>query len=211
MQGELVHQRIEIMLTMQDAMNLRVHEDWRNQGFPWYRAIWVECAELLDHHGWKWWKKHSPDIEQVKLELVDIWHFGMSHLLLDATDPGVLADRLATALQRPVTGPGFQDDLESFALETLRHKSFDIDKFATLLADVNLGFDELYQRYIGKNVLNFFRQDHGYQDGSYQKNWAGREDNEHLVELVAGLDMTDPGFKDHLYDSLAKRYLDLFG
>lgn len=206
-----MQQRLEIMLTMQDAMNIRVHEQWRSQGFQWYRAIWVECAELLDHHGWKWWKKQRPDIEQVKLELVDIWHFGMSHLLLDATDHAVLADRLATALLRPATGQGFHDDLESFALETLQHKAFDIDKFAILLADADLGFDELYQRYIGKNVLNFFRQDHGYQDGSYQKNWAGREDNEHLVELVAELDVTDPCFKDHLYDSLSKRYQDLVG
>ncbi len=201
-----MQQRIEIMLTMQDAMNLRVHEQWRSQGFQWYRAIWVECAELLDHHGWKWWKKQSPDIEQVKLELVDIWHFGMSHLLLETTDHAGLADRLATVLLGPATGQDFHDDLESFALATLQHKAFDIDKFAVLLADADLGFDELYQRYIGKNVLNFFRQDHGYQDGSYQKNWAGREDNEHLVELVAELDVTDPSFKDHLYEALGQRY-----
>ena len=204
-----MQQRLEIMLTMQDAMNVRVHEQWRSQSFEWYRAIWVECAELLDHHGWKWWKKQSPDIEQIKLELVDIWHFGMSQLLLDETDHSVLADHLARAILKPATGQGFHYDLENFALVTLQHKAFDIDKFAMLLADADLGFDELYQRYIGKNVLNFFRQDHGYQDGTYQKNWGGREDNEHLVELVAELDVTDPSFKDHLYEALRQRYLKL--
>ncbi len=199
-------QRLEIMLAMQDAMNARVHEQWRSQGFEWYRAIWVECAELLDHHGWKWWKKQSPDIEQVKLELVDIWHFGMSQLLLDHAEYKVLAGRLATALQKTTAGQSFHEDLENFALATLQYKVFDIDKFAVLLADADLSFDELYQRYIGKNVLNFFRQDHGYQDGTYQKNWSGREDNEHLVELVAELDATDPSFKDHLYEALIQRY-----
>ena len=201
-----MQQRLEIMLEMQDAMNIRVHPEWRTQGFHWYRAIWVECAELLDHYGWKWWKKQDPDIEQVKLELIDIWHFGMSHILLNETNHVQLAEQFASAFRAPTQGIDFRDDLEEFALDTLQQKGFDAAKFASLLAGADLTFDELYQRYIGKNVLNFFRQDHGYQDGSYQKNWGGREDNEHLVELVAELDTDDSDFKDRLYDSLGQRY-----
>ena len=34
-----------------------------------------ECSELLDHYGWKWWKHQATDLDQVKLEIVDIWHF----------------------------------------------------------------------------------------------------------------------------------------
>jgi hypothetical protein len=49
-------------------------------------------------------------------------------------------------------------------------------------------FEELYRRYVGKNVLIFFRQDNGYKDGIYRKTWEGREDNEHLVELMTSLD-----------------------
>lgn len=40
--------QINQMLTMQDAMNSRVSETWRTNGYEWYRAIWVECAEMLD-------------------------------------------------------------------------------------------------------------------------------------------------------------------
>ena len=64
------------MLQMQHRMNSRVHEDWINQHFEWYRATWIECGELMDHVGYKWWKKQTPDMEQVRLEVVDIWHFG---------------------------------------------------------------------------------------------------------------------------------------
>ncbi|MFT5420448.1 MAG: hypothetical protein ACI9D5_001192, partial [Candidatus Endobugula sp.] len=60
----------QVMLDLQEAMNSRVHADWREQEFEWYRAIWIECAELMDHYGWKWWKQQIPDSEQVKLELV---------------------------------------------------------------------------------------------------------------------------------------------
>ena len=72
-----------------------------------------------------------------------------------------------------------------------------------------LDFDSLYSAYVGKNVLNFFRQDNGYKDGSYVKNWAGKEDNEHLVELVAPLDKNAADFSDQVYRALSSRYREL--
>ena len=67
----------------------------------------------------------------------------------------------------------------------------------------------MYSAYVGKNVLNFFRQDNGYKAGSYVKNWAGREDNEHLVELVAPLDKSAEDFADQVYRALETRYREL--
>ena len=202
--------RLNSMLDLQDAMNRKVNPDWREQGFPWYRAIWVECAELLDHYGWKWWKHQQPDMEQVKLELIDIWHFGLSQLLLGDKDPEAVADKLVEVFSSVSESGGgaldFRDQLETFTLSTLGTRDFNPAEFALLLQTVDLSFDELYTRYIGKNVLNFFRQDHGYQEGTYRKIWAGREDNEHLVELSGELDSSDPGFKDALYAGLATRY-----
>ena len=69
-----------------------------------------------------------------------------------------------------------------------------------------LNFDSLYTAYVGKNVLNFFRQDNGYQDGSYVKNWSGREDNEHLVEVIAELDHSAEDFSKQVYGALENRY-----
>lgn len=201
-----MRQQIETMLNMQEAMNSLVHSDWREQNFSWYRAIWVECAELLDHYGWKWWKKQSPDIEQVKLELVDIWHFGMSQLLLDYPQRNKLIEMLATEFSASHDGAGFYQDLESFTLHTLEHHDFNVKKFVILLVAADLRFDELFERYVSKNVLNSFRQENGYNNGSYRKSWQGREDNEHLVELVAELDTNSAKFEDELYAALAKRY-----
>ena len=75
-----------------------------------------------------------------------------------------------------------------------------------LMVDCEMEWTELYCQYVGKNVLNFFRQDHGYKEGSYQKIWRGREDNEYLVEIMAGLDPVEPGFKDSVYAELTKYY-----
>lgn len=55
---------LQTMAAMQDAHNRQVHAAWREQGYPYYRAVWVECAELLDHFGWKWWKHQQPDADQ---------------------------------------------------------------------------------------------------------------------------------------------------
>jgi hypothetical protein len=70
----------------------------------------------------------------------------------------------------------------------------------------DLSSAELYRHCVGKNVLNFFRQDHGYQEGTYIKQWQDREDNEHLSEILASLDADDPQFPDAVYDALVQRY-----
>jgi dimeric dUTPase (all-alpha-NTP-PPase superfamily) len=200
-------QQIQIMLDLQDSMNTKVNAQWREQGYEWYRAIWVECAELMDHYGWKWWKKQAPDTEQVALELIDIWHFGLSIML----QSGKSADEIAAQIQQELViateEKDFRLDLEAFAAATLGDRQFHIDLFGKLMAGVDMSFEQLYRGYVGKNVLNFFRQDHGYKDGSYRKHWHdGREDNEHLVEAVLSLDTARLSFKDELYESLKFRY-----
>ena len=199
-------QQLTTMLHMQDAMNSKVHADWRAQEFEWYRAIWVECAELLDHYGWKWWKKQSPDMDQVILELIDIWHFGLSILLSQSDDLNAICDDIEASFSTSVTAEDFRRDIESFAERTLHTQRFDISGFVCLMKGANLSFESLYEQYVGKNVLNFFRQDHGYKDGTYIKVWHGKEDNEHLVEVLNELDSSSVGFKDQVYDALAVRY-----
>lgn len=195
------------MLDMQHRMNTRVHDNWIAQNFEWYRATWIECGELVEHYGYKWWKKQEPDLEQVRLEVIDIWHFGMSALFRDGVSMDAIADGILAELDsREPSGDGVREATEALAQHSLETKSFSAALFWDLMEASELDFDGLYRSYVGKNVLNFFRQDHGYKDGSYIKNWAGREDNEHLVEIVEALDATAEGFADQLYTALEQRY-----
>jgi len=204
-------QQLATMLELQNEMNTKVHARWREQNFEWYRAIWVECAELLDHYGWKWWKKQTPDVDQIALELVDIWHFGLSLLLLKGYSVEDITAIVEDEFSNPKSSGDFASDLEHFTESTLSTKDFDVSGFARLMVGINMDFETLYVGYVGKNVLNFFRQDHGYQDGSYQKQWGGVEDNEHLVEIVAQLDTSAGDFKDELYQRMETRYKELHG
>ena len=205
------------MLQMQHRMNSRVHEDWINQHFEWYRATWIECGELMDHVGYKWWKKQTPDMEQVRLEVVDIWHFGLSALFESDTDIEVLAGEIAddfrvgapTGSEGQSASQRIHAATEALAQHALETKGFSVPLFHTLMQACDLSADALYRHYVGKNVLNFFRQDHGYQDGTYIKEWQGREDNEHLSELLESLDATAAGFPEAVYEGLASRYADV--
>jgi len=194
------------MLDMQDAMNARVNPDWRQAGNAWYRAIWTECAEMLDHYGWKWWKHQQPDLEQVQLELVDIMHFAMSDYLLQDEDNEAVATRIVAELSDPRQEADIRAAIEAMAQTTIANKSMHFSDFSNVLTLIEMDFDRLYRTYVGKNVLNFFRQDHGYRDGSYIKIWDGREDNEHLAELLSQLDSSSPGFRDDVYQGLKARY-----
>lgn len=196
-----------VMLEMQDGMNSRVDGDWFNQERAWYRAIWIECAELMDHYGgWKWWKGSQKDVEQVMLEIVDIWHFGLSMRINADRDHAVAAARIVDQWVAPQVTGGFLADVERLASVALSEKSFLVAIVPALLADIGRGFDDLYRVYVGKNVLNYFRQDHGYREGGYRKVWNGREDNEHLVDILSELDADEPDYRDRVYAALAQRY-----
>ncbi len=194
------------MADLQDAHNRQVHPRWRSQGYAYYRAIWVECAELLEHQGWKWWKQQTADLAQVKLELVDIWHFGLSDLLRNGD---LETEALIQAMDvRPAPATGGETlrlAIEALAQASLALRGFPVTEFATAMAALPLSFDELYLLYLGKNVLNRFRQDHGYRTGQYRKLWDGREDNEHLIDALTDLIPGDES-SGRLYAWLERRY-----
>lgn len=197
---------IETMLRMQHRMNTRVHPQWIEQGFAWHRAIWVECAELVDHYGYKWWKHQDHDLVQVQLEVVDIWHFGMSARFSPELPIEALAAQLASEWPPQPESADVLTAAERLAGVAALQGRFDLPAFVALLGAAGLSFEELFRQYLGKNVLNFFRQDHGYADGTYRKVWAGREDNEHLVELLGGVDVAMDDAEAVLYAALQQRY-----
>ena len=59
---------------------------------------------------------------------------------------------------------------------------------------------------MGKQTLTQFRQNNGYKDGTYQKVWGGREDNEFLTDaLEQGIDIDDiPDYLEKAYNAAIK-------
>ena len=181
-------EQILTMLSMQNQLNVTVHPDWHKQGFKWTRAIMVEGVEALDHYGWKWWKKQEPDLAQVRIELVDIWHLIMSHYIEHYSPHSVPLEQHLEAV--------FKNGPLDYLVESDPRKSFELliayaamgeihmQAFLALAAQCKLPFDDMYRLYIAKNVLNMFRLAHGYKEGTYIKTWHGEEDNVVLDNLL---------------------------
>ena len=68
----------EKMVKLQHQFNKQVAEDYLDKNFNWNSAIIAESGELLDSLGYKWWKKQEPDMENVKVEAIDLLHFVIS-------------------------------------------------------------------------------------------------------------------------------------
>ncbi len=210
------------MLELQASMNAKVDPDWVAARYPYLRAVAIEGAEAIEHHGWKWWKKQDKDLPQLQMELIDIWHFILSEVLLrNENEPEEPLKALLDALQTAEHSSRIEVDGQQFelaeldllrklelliALSVLRR--IDMALFAAIMADCDMDWTELYRQYVGKNVLNMFRQDRGYKQGTYLKEWHGREDNEHLVEVIHRLDADAPDFKDRIYSALSEAYPD---
>ncbi len=216
----LSDQQTTTMLALQAAMNAKVDPNWVSARYPYMRAVVIEAAEAIEHHGWKWWKKQDKDLAQLQMELIDIWHFLLSEILLNeqgsetAAQPKLTAQLSAIDLSGIIEFDGKQYELSSLdllnQLELLialsAARKIELSVFAAIMENCELNWTELYCQYVGKNVLNFFRQDHGYQEGTYQKMWNGREDNEYLVDVMSELDPNDLEYKDKLYGALRAHY-----
>lgn len=189
-------------------MNSKVNANWREAGNEWYRAIWMESSEMLEHYGWKWWKKQTPDLMQVKLEVVDIVHFALSIRLEQDSSLEASTATIADAFSSPVKTDDIQTTIELLARQTLIDHGAHFSTIAGLMQQIDMDFEELYEIYVGKNVLNMFRQDNGYKEGTYLKIWQGREDNEHLADIMKLLDSNSDNFKDEVYSALGDVYRD---
>ncbi|BBO27382.1 dUTPase [Alteromonas sp. I4] len=214
----LTQQQLNTMLSLQNNMNIKVNPEWLTAGYGYLRAAMVESVEAIDHHGWKWWKAQEKDLPQLQMELVDIWHFALSASIIDYKGD-IEATATALASQLAENTPHVQFDGQSYSpaglslLDNLElmtglcaAKRFSVPLFMQIVTQSEMTGEELYRQYVGKNVLNFFRQDNGYKAGTYVKTWDGREDNAHLVEVLDSLDMNAPDYADLVYKGLADRY-----
>ena len=199
-------QKIITMLELQDAMNTKVNADWRAAGNEWYRAIWMEASEMLEHYGWKWWKKQEPEVMQVKLEVVDIVHFALSIRLQQNKSLDETAALIAGEFENSMQAEDIKKSIECLALLTLTDQGAHFTFIAGIMKQLDMPFDELYEIYVGKNVLNMFRQDNGYKEGTYKKIWNGREDNEYLADILKQLNTDSLTFQDDVYAALSRGY-----
>lgn len=215
---------LELQQQLNDATN---GENWEEgitkngKKIDWRRCIYLETAELIESYPWKHWKNidAQPDYENIKIELVDIWHFVMSEALRLYKVEGL--GNIETLDQKIMAMEGYQQleeaqesKLDSYTQIALVEEMIKvlfcsedinqlINSFLNVTAHLGLNLSTLYALYISKNILNKFRQEHGYKDGSYIKVWNGEEDNVVMQTLLENNQNITP---DELYQALTLAY-----
>lgn len=200
----LSSKKFAVMIDLQDRLNSVINPEWKSANYPWHCAIMVEGVEALEHYGWKWWKKQTPDLAQARIELMDIFHFALSRAIELYGKEGaveILQRNLTTDLT--FAGVPAAKKIEYLISEAATHHAVNYYAFRGLMNDFELSPEQLYTMYVGKNVLNMFRQANGYKEGTYIKTWFGHEDNIVLDKVLAiNPDMTP----DELLAELAQVY-----
>ncbi len=224
-------QQILEMLKLQQALNDSTNGEGWEKGvtkngklIDWKRCIYMESAELIDSFAWKHWKaiNQEPDWENIRIEAVDIWHFVLSLLLqeyklhnkgsIEALSEHIVSQEGYSAFSKLDYRPEADTYeiikmVESMMFDVLKSEGFDLDAlindFFTMALHCGVNLQKLYMLYIGKNILNRFRQDHGYKEGSYIKIWNGSEDNVVMLSLM----VANPSYgAEELYTALSGAY-----
>lgn len=207
--------KLATMLHYQEQLNNVFDPQWRINRHAYLRAASVEAGEMIDHHGYKWWKAIRKDVVQMQLELVDIIHFYLSEVARIANDPEKAKVMLLEAWvieDQVVTFDGVEYQIDQLpALEKMDllmglacAKRINWSLYRAIMKDAGMSFDSLYSIYAAKNVLNLFRQHNGDKQGTYVKVWAGREDNLYLEDLMKDW-VPDDGM-EVLYQRLGECY-----
>jgi len=181
--------QVKEMLDMQEQLEIRIcGSNWRQQQHDYRLCIHMECAEIIDHYGWKHWKNIDvePDWNAISMELVDVWHFALAHVLCITREPDHIYKDMCYAEENYNIDHGANviQLCINIGNSMFKENLFLVGNFYALMDFASMNWDDLYRLYIGKNILNWFRQDHGYKEGLYMKNWAGKEDNVHLFEIT---------------------------
>lgn len=217
--------KLEEMFLLQKELNDSTNgKNWElgvnkfGKEINWLRCIHMEVAELIDSTPWKHWKNinSEPDMNNIHIELVDIWHFLMSYILQETNVPKAVSlvnthciyDTNENVDVKKMIEESEKLSYIAIAIETGNMPAFSgierfIDQFFRCCKISGLSFNWLQKLYIGKNCLNKFRQDNGYKEGTYIKVWNGKEDNVVMMEIIEK--MENVSFDD-LYNALTDVY-----
>ena len=195
------------MVELQHQFNKQISEDYLEKDFNWNSAIIAESGELLDSLGYKWWKKQEPNMENVKVEAIDLLHFVISDRI--QKNKKMFSEKESLDMvsiefyNEFKTNKVLKDNstLEDMIFYLIATNSFRLNVMKRIFTKLEMSNEDVYISYITKNCLNKFRQDNGYKDGSYIKNWNGREDNIVAFEIA-----NEWGADEELFEQL---YLDL--
>lgn len=209
------------MLEIQNSLNCAtIGGEWKSLDKDWPLAAAQECAEAIDHLGWKWWAKSEPNIDAAQLEVVDILHFALSHAISNTGWDTLEALGTELAYRVEVAPMNYYYNNQSYDLQHTSPQTIfrllacmgynnvtDVGLTCYLGERLGLPFNMLSALYRAKAILNLFRQHRGYASGQYSKMWGDRQDNDVIQQdIMPGFDWLQPDASNIFYNQLQLHY-----
>ena len=180
------------LLKLQDKTNCgTISPEWKTAGHNWEIEVIAELGEAIESSNHKWWKENKLDLDNIKVEIIDMLHFAFS------------ADMTSFSIEtiKSCREPKWDKTVEEFSqdrfvegckgiLKAVGNKYSSLNKtlitpsVLELANDVGMDLEEIRRMYIAKNALNLVRQQNGYKEGTYNKIWEGEEDNVKVMEYI---------------------------
>lgn len=196
------------LVDLQKQFNSEVVNDWQNKDLNFSLAILIEAVELVDSTDWKWWKKGEVDWNNILTELVDIFHFLISKLIVNKSDQMLIPLFIGfeNSKHKKVTSSDIIELINTEFIINYATQNF-IGVFivwSKIWYGMGLNFIGLYKQYKIKLILNQFRQKNGYKEGTYKKLWNGKEDNIICKQLANDINVEE--LETVLFDKLQSYY-----
>lgn len=184
-----LHSLVLRAIINQDTLNKRLREDWARQDWPYYRAVWTEVGEAVQHlKSWLWWKEGefgkppTPEaLAHIQMELVDILHFGLSMQIVEMVRLTALSSsrfpmgrQMDESAEQYVKAFGISPPakdtnpealiaaLEELTVYAIEHRTFEMRSFATACLAAGMDLEHVLAVYVAKSTLNKFRWNNGY-------------------------------------------------
>lgn len=163
-----IKEQLTQMFLMQETLNQNILKEFGQDAMTKEKlqlAIIDELGELTHElkGNWCWWKKTQKPVDRKRVleELVDVYHFVMTWEMLDNENLEIEDLLLYYSYYLNRFGNGVQGDLNYF----INNISIEHDKLEHLLdltERLGFSFDEVYQEYLNKNMINYERLQNGY-------------------------------------------------
>jgi dimeric dUTPase (all-alpha-NTP-PPase superfamily) len=187
---------VEIQKSFNESIAPGWQLDKQHQKYDFWMAVLDETVEVLGSRHWKWWKNSSKmgdiDWDNIKVELIDIFHFLLSIAIQQDMDHVLFSQLVNIEMTKDENPIKVHDEkfFEEFWNEFLMGVQMKILPITCLkLIDFwyKAGGDanELFKEYRIKAALNNIRQEFGYgAANTYEKMWLDVNTNTKVEDNV---------------------------
>lgn len=206
-------------------------DNWLTHKNDWESAIMAEAVEAIEAIGFEWWRPTEVDRTNLLIELSDMLAFSLGFQMQGIHFSGIdskeeVRGLTAAALFNAISEANTEAKMPVDWLADYAKGKSSIKEFITFVPGLRPGMltrlftcalycgfttDELLAMYAAKSVLNVFRTENGYREGTYFKKWfvdgETKEDNYFLANLVMTEDFKDIEVGSHIFEVMVNTAL----